>query len=190
MDALTLGPSDLFLPNANLEGRPVQLPLFPDLQRWNPWVIRLHHATTLHYDLRFEHRGALISFVLAEPPSLNPDRWVVTKRMADHDPKHMMSERRIPKGSVGAGPTMPVDTGLYAPIFRQYRIHEEEIAFQLAEGDLRMQLTGTYLQGAWRLWAKRGQWRFQKLPDEYASKTTLLTLDRSIRTGKSLSDLK
>lgn len=190
MNALSLGPAALFREESNLDGPPIQFPLFVELQKWEPWAIRLHHATSLHYDLRFKHCGTLLSFVLYEVPSLDPAKSVLAKQMPDHDPRYLLSERKIPKGSPGAGPTMAVDTGGYAPVLRQYSTHDLEMICQLAGADVHLELTGTFLKGGWRLCRSGDDWRFQKVADEHASNTRLLTLDKSIRTGKSLGDLR
>ena len=170
-------------------GPAVQLSLIPDDQCWAPWVIRLHHATRLHYDLRFAMMGTLLSFALDEVPSLDPGKWVKARRMGDHDPKHLLSERRIPKGQPGAGPTMPVDTGTYAPVVELYSTHDLEMLHQLGRGDMYLLLQGRHMQGLWRLWGTGEHWRLAKMPDEFASTTRELTLDVSIKTGKRLSDL-
>ena len=169
-------------------GPPVQLPLFPDLQRWSRWVLKLHETSIVHYDFRLEMLGVLLSFVLLEPPSLDPDRWIEAKLVRDHDVKHIFSEHRIPAGSPGAGVTIPVDGGHYAPKMRKYVANDLEMLSQIGDGEVQIHLEGHHLQGGWQLRGEGEEWQIRKLPDEHASWTRVLSLDRSFLTGKGLSD--
>jgi hypothetical protein len=89
--------------------QPLQLSLLPEYQPPKSFVLRLHEATRLHYDLRFEILQTLFSLVLLGAPSLDPSRPTRAKLMSDHNPRYLGSERCIPAGQPGAGPTMPVD---------------------------------------------------------------------------------
>ncbi|MGV3617362.1 MAG: DNA polymerase ligase N-terminal domain-containing protein [Fimbriimonas sp.] len=170
--------------------RPVQLSLLPECQAELTFALRLHHATRLHYDLRLRILHTLLSFVLIEPPSLDPDRPVLAKLVPDHDPRYLDSERRIPDGEYEAGPTMPVDLGSFIPRLRTYDTYELEALHQLGKGDLQFTLHGHHLRGDWQLRARRGDhFEFRKLEDAHASRTRVLTLNRSVVTGKTLSEL-
>ena len=172
-------------------GAPLQLSLIPEAQVGLNFGLRLHDAKYLHFDFRIQVGPALFSLAMPEAPSLNPARTVRAKLMPDHDPLHLGSEHVIPEGRPGAGPTMPVDLGKIIPIVKTYSTYEQEMLDQLARGDVRFRMNGTHLKGLWRLSSlDRIHWSLRKLEDEYASRTQILRLDRSVKTGITLEDLK
>lgn len=77
------------------------------------FVIQLHDASNLHYDLRLEKDGVLKSWAI---PKGLPDE-VGTKQLAiqteDHPLKYINFEGTIPKGEYGAGSMWVYDTGQY-----------------------------------------------------------------------------
>lgn len=170
---------------------PVQLSLIPENQVGTNYGLRLHDASRLHFDFRIQVLRTLFCLVLLEAPSLNPQRSVGARLMMDHDPRYLESEHVIPVGSPGAGPTMPVDLGKCSPIIRTHLTYEQEMLDQIAQGDFRFMLNGRHLKGAWHLFSPAGEfWRLRKLDDEHASTTRILRLDRSVKTGNSLDDLR
>jgi bifunctional non-homologous end joining protein LigD len=107
------------------------------------FVVHLHDATRLHWDLRLEMGGALASWAVPKGPSPNP----ADKRMAVHVEDHPLPygdfEGVIPKGEYGAGPTIVWDRGVWVPIG-----DPEE---GLAAGKLLFELKGYKLRGRWTL---------------------------------------
>jgi len=67
------------------------------------FVIQEHHATSLHWDLRLEHDGALASWALPRgiPPDPRQNRLAV--RTEDHPLAYLDFEGEIPKGQYGGG---------------------------------------------------------------------------------------
>ena len=80
------------------------------------YVIQEHHATRLHWDLRFEENNVLKSWALPKQP---PEK-VGEKRLAvsvpDHPIEYALFEGEIPKGNYGAGKVKIWDRGTFETI--------------------------------------------------------------------------
>ena len=76
------------------------------------YVIQEHHATRLHWDLRFEISGTLKSWALPKGvPNGNERRLAV--QVDDHPIEYAAFEGTIPKGSYGAGEVKIFDNGTF-----------------------------------------------------------------------------
>ncbi len=77
------------------------------------FVVQEHHATRLHWDLRLERDGVLVSFAVPNglPPDLGTNHLAI--RTEDHPLKYLHFHGEIPKGSYGAGTMTISDTGTY-----------------------------------------------------------------------------
>ncbi len=77
------------------------------------YVIQEHHATRLHWDLRFEINDVLKSWALPK----NPPQKIGEKRLAvsvpDHPIEYALFEGIIPSGNYGAGKVKIWDHGTF-----------------------------------------------------------------------------
>ena len=107
------------------------------------FVIQKHHATRLHYDLRLELDGVLLSWAVPRGPSFDP----TDKRMAIHVEDHPLSyasfEGTIPPRQYGAGTVIVWDRGTWEPAVDPHQ--------GLKEGKLVFTLHGHKLFGLWEL---------------------------------------
>ena len=114
------------------------------------FCVQKHLASHLHYDLRLEHNGVLLSWAVPKGPSLDP----TTKRLAMHVEDHPVDygefEGVIPSG-YGAGIVMLWDRGTWTP-------EVDDVEASLAKGDLKFTLDGYKLKGSWVLVRTKGKY--------------------------------
>ena len=112
------------------------------------FCVQKHLASHLHYDLRLEHEGVLLSWAVPRGPSLDP----ATKRLAmyveDHPLEYGEFEGVIPSG-YGAGIVMLWDRGTWTP-------EVDDVDAALKKGDLKFTLDGYKLKGSWVLVRTKG----------------------------------
>src|SRR3954453_937598 len=121
------------------------------------FVVNRHHATTLHFDLRLEVDGVLVSWAVPKGPSLDPAARRLAVRVEDHELDEHLTLEDERKGVW--------DTGLHQPA--------AEPGPALAAGHLRFVLAGQKLRGAFavsqtRMGGDDRNWILLKVDDEYA----------------------
>ena len=138
------------------------------------FVVQKHRASHLHYDVRLEHEGVMLSWAVPKGPSPDP----AVRRLAMMTEPHPMDynefEGVIPEGEYGGGTVMIWDRGTWTP-------ESPDVTRALAKGDLKFTLHGRKLKGSWVLVRTRDrQWLLIKHRDAFASPTTDLTVQNPL----------
>ncbi|HEX5136304.1 MAG TPA: DNA ligase D [Planctomycetota bacterium] len=149
------------------------------------FVVQKHAATSLHYDLRLEWKGVLLSWAVPKGPSSDPATKRLAMHVEDHPVEYADFEGSIPEGNYGAGQVIVWDIGSYVPL--------EDIGEGLGRGKLLFELRGQKLGGTWTLFKtgrKDGddrQWLLVKKPDAWAGDAWN---EDSVLSGLSLDELR
>jgi bifunctional non-homologous end joining protein LigD len=77
------------------------------------YMIHKHHARRLHYDLRLERGGVLVSFAVPRGLPEEPGQRRLAVHVEDHPLKYGTFEGQIPEGEYGAGEVRIFDVGTY-----------------------------------------------------------------------------
>ena len=152
------------------------------------FCVQKHLASHLHYDLRLEHGGVLLSWAVPKGPSLDPRDKRLAMHVEDHPVEYGMFEGVIPDG-YGAGIVMLWDHGTWQP-------EVEDVDAALAKGDLKFTLDGYKLKGSWVLVRTRGyagaanSWLLIKHKDEWSGPLDITTFaPLSVKSEGDFSDI-
>ena len=104
-------------------------------------MVQRHRATRLHYDLRLEVGGVLVSWAVPKGPTLDPALRRHAVRVDDHPLSYYSFEGVIPSGGYGAGDVIVWDWGRWTPA------KEQDAAAGIAAGELHVDLDGERLKG-------------------------------------------
>jgi bifunctional non-homologous end joining protein LigD len=152
------------------------------------FCVQKHLASHLHYDLRLEHGGVLLSWAVPKGPSLDPREKRLAMHVEDHPIEYGMFEGVIPEG-YGAGIVMLWDHGSWRP-------EVEDVDAALRRGDLKFTLDGYKLKGSWVLVRTRGysgsenSWLLIKHRDEWSGPLDITTFaPTSVKTDGDFADI-
>ncbi len=133
------------------------------------FVVQRHRASRLHYDLRFEIDGVLVSWAVPKGPTLDPGVKRAAVHVEDHPIEYLNFEGVIPRGEYGGGDVTVWDRGTWEP-------HgTDDPAAAVAAGELHADVHGDKLAGRLVL-VRRGdddrsgkeQWLLLHKRDQYA----------------------
>ena len=157
------------------------------------FCVQKHLASHLHYDLRLEHNGVLLSWAVPKGPSLNPRDKRMAVHVEDHPVEYGNFEGVIPEG-YGAGIVLLWDYGTWEP-------EVDDLDAALRKGDLKFTLDGYKLKGSWVLVRTRdrsgispGQqgrsWLLIKHRDFWSGSIDITTFaPRSVKSEGDLDDI-
>ena len=147
--------------------------------------VQKHLASHLHYDLRLEHDGVLMSWAVPKGPSLDPGERRLAMQVEDHPLEYGTFEGVIPEG-YGAGIVLLWDEGTWEP-------EVDDVDAALKKGDLKFRLNGYKLKGSWVLVRTRGDdgraWLLIKHRDEWAGPVDVTQFTQSVKSGGDFADI-
>lgn len=153
----------------------------------------MHAARRLHFDLRFEVDGVLVSWAVPKGPSLDP----ADKRMAvateDHPFEYGTFEGVIPAGEYGGGQVIVWDAGTYSPAheFEHHWLDAGEASrvmrSDIERGRVMVYLRGEKLKGRFSLIRTAQGWLLAKSRDGLEDRPLH---DRSVLTGRLVEEVQ
>lgn len=151
------------------------------------YAIQMHDAKRLHFDLRLEWDGVLLSWAVTKGPSFDPSEKRLAVRTEDHPLSYRTFEGSIPKGNYGAGTVMLWDIGHWEPL--------SPVDKSLKKGHLHARLHGARLTGDWHLIRmktkdKRENWLLTKAEDAASgARDPVRRYRRSVLSGRTLREI-
>jgi bifunctional non-homologous end joining protein LigD len=179
---------------AEPEGKPVKPPRSSKTPRARKqkleFVVQKHRASALHYDLRLEWNGVMLSWAVPKGPSYDPTVKRLAMQVEDHPMEYNKFEGIIPEQEYGGGTVMIWDHGTWTP-------ESPDVDAALKKGDLKQSFEGKKLRGSWvlvRTGRRPGQtkpaWLLIKHRDQWASTDDVTELlPRSVVTNRLLVEI-
>lgn len=158
------------------------------------FVVQKHAASRLHYDVRLESDGVLVSWAVPKGPSYDPG----TKRLAVHVEDHPLDYRdfegTIPAKEYGGGAVIVWDQGTYRNLTER-KGKPVPVGDAVRAGHLSVWLEGSKLRGGWAFTRTGGggkeSWILVKRNDGQADPTRDVVAGEpnSVTTGRSIDDV-
>jgi bifunctional non-homologous end joining protein LigD len=115
------------------------------------FVVHEHHARSLHWDLRLEKDGVLVSWAIPKGIPPDPKKNHLAVHVEDHPLDYIDFQGEIPEGNYGAGQVLIWDKGTYET--EKFRDDEVIVVFH-----------GERLQGKYVLFQTKGnQWMIHRM---------------------------
>lgn len=160
------------------------------------FVVQMHDASRLHWDLRLEFDGSFKSWAVPKGPSLNPLDQRLAVFVEDHPLEYGSFEGIIPKGNYGAGTVMVWDEGTYIERGSEARKDSETAMIKNFEkGHITFVLSGKKLNGEFALIQLKKDksqkaWLLVKKRDEYSTyKRSEIPDNKSAKTGRTMEEI-
>jgi len=160
------------------------------------FVVQMHDASRLHYDLRLEIGGVFKSWAVPKGPSLNPQDQRLAVFVEDHPLDYGSFEGIIPRGNYGAGTVMLWDEGTYVERGSEGRKDSEAAMREgLAKGHITFILDGHKLKGEFALIQLKKDkaqkaWLLVKKRDGHSSIKRNQDFDpTSVKTGRTMDEI-
>ena len=162
-----------------------------------PFVVKKHRASRLHYDFRLGWNGVLKSWAMPAGPSDCVGVRSEAIQVEDHRREYMGFEGMIPEDRYGSGPVMLWDSGMWRPHSESF-----DVDAGLRNGHLRFTLHGAKLKGDWTLVLKQGTrrpdqrpvWELIKESDSFARSGPAISIleeaPNSVSTGRTLGEIE
>ena len=146
------------------------------------FVVQKHRAGHLHYDVRLEHQGVMLSWAVPKGPAPDPSIKRLAMQTEPHPMDYNQFEGVIPEGEYGGGTVMIWDRGTWTA-------ESPDVERALAKGELKFRLDGKKLKGSWVLVRTHDRnWLMIKHRDEHASAEDLtLTRPLSVVSRRTLA---
>ena len=124
------------------------------VERSGRFTVQRHRATALHYDVRLEIGGVLVSWAVPKGPTLDPGQRRLAMRTEDHPIEYLDFEGVIPAGEYGGGDVIVWDWGTFEP-----DADTPDPAKALRDGEIKFALHGQKLRGRFTLVRTDGRGR-------------------------------
>ena len=111
-------------------------------ERSGRFTVQRHRATALHYDVRLEIGGVLVSWAVPKGPTLDPGERRLAMRTEDHPIEYLDFEGVIPERQYGAGDVIVWDWGHFEP-----EAETPDPAAALDDGEIKFVMYGERLRG-------------------------------------------
>ena len=155
------------------------------------FVVQLHDARRLHYDVRLEVDGVLKSWAVPRGPSLDPTAKRLAVFTTDHELEYASYEGVIADSQYGSGAVIVWDAGVYTNLTRDERNETVDPAPAIERGHLKFRLHGVKLNGAWAFTRTGDDWLLVKVRDAAADPGLDLTVTepRSVLSGLTIEEM-
>ncbi len=161
------------------------------VERSGRFTVQRHRATALHYDVRLEIGGVLVSWAVPKGPTLDPKPRRLAMRTEDHPIEYLPFEGVIPEKQYGAGDVIVWDWGIFEP-----EPETPDPGAALRAGEIKFVLHGERLRGRFTIVRTddddgRERWLLLKKRDEAAvAGWDAEDHPTSVRTGRTNDEVR